>query len=40
MTPNACYVYNPVRSPSRASFWTGKHLPGHGWFNNHDCLPP
>ena len=24
---DACYVNNPVCSPSRASFWTGKHLP-------------
>ena len=37
---DACYVNNPVCSPSRASFWTGKHLPGHGCFNNQDCLPP
>ena len=36
---DACYVNNPICSPSRASFWTGKHLPGHGCFNNQDCLP-
>ena len=36
---DACYVNNPLCSPSRASFWTGKHVPGHGCFNNHDNLP-
>ena len=35
-----CYVNNPLCLPSRASIWTGKHLPGHQAFNNHDNLPP
>jgi len=34
-----CYANNPVCTPSRASLWTGKHLPGHGVYRLHDCLP-
>jgi len=34
-----CYVNNPVCTPSRASIWTGKELPGHGVYQLHDLLP-
>jgi len=34
-----CYVNNPLCTPSRASLWTGKHLPGHGVYALHDVLP-
>ena len=34
-----CYVNNPICTPSRASLWTGKHLPGHGVYRLHDVLP-
>ena len=34
-----CYVNNPLCLPSRASIWTGKHLPGHQAYNNDDNLP-
>ena len=35
-----CYVTNQICTPSRASLWTGKHLPGHGVYRVHDVLPP
>lgn len=34
-----CYVNNPVCTPSRASIWTGKELPGHGVYKLFDSLP-
>ncbi len=34
-----CYVNNPICTPSRASIFTGKHLPGHGVYKLHDILP-
>ncbi len=34
-----CYVNNPICTPSRASLWTGKELPGHGVFRLYDNLP-
>ena len=34
-----CYVNGTICTPSRASLWTGKHLPGHGVYALHDCLP-
>lgn len=34
-----CYVNGTICTPSRASLWTGKHLPGHGVHSLHDCLP-
>lgn len=34
-----CYVNNPMCTPSRASIWTGKHLPDHGVYGLHDRLP-
>ncbi len=34
-----CYVNNPLCTPSRASLWTGKHLPGHGVYRLYDNLP-
>jgi len=36
---NNCYVNNPICTPSRASIWTGKALPGHGVYRLHDILP-
>ncbi|HUT30390.1 MAG TPA: sulfatase-like hydrolase/transferase [Sedimentisphaerales bacterium] len=35
----ACYSPCPVCTPSRASMWTGKPLPGHGVYKLHDILP-
>jgi len=34
-----CYVNNPICTPSRASIFTGKSLPGHGVYRLHDILP-
>ena len=34
-----CYVNNPICTPSRASLFTGKPLPGHGVYRLHDLLP-
>ena len=34
-----CYVNNPICTPSRASLFTGKHLPGHGVHRLYDILP-
>ena len=34
-----CYVNNPICTPSRASIWTGKPLPGHGVYRLNDLLP-
>lgn len=34
-----CYVNNPICTPSRASLFTGKPLPGHGVYKLHDILP-
>lgn len=33
------YATNPICAPSRASLFTGKHLPGHGVYKLHDILP-
>ena len=33
------YATNPICAPSRASLFTGKHLPGHGVYKVHDILP-
>lgn len=34
-----CYVNNPICTPSRASIFTGKPLPGHGVYRLNDILP-
>jgi arylsulfatase A-like enzyme len=34
-----CYVNNPICTPSRASLFTGKQLPGHGVYRLNDILP-
>lgn len=34
-----CYVNNPICTPSRASIFTGKEVPGHGVYKLHDNLP-
>jgi len=34
-----CYVTNTICTPSRASIFTGKHLPEHGIYRIHDILP-
>jgi choline-sulfatase len=34
-----CYVNNTICTPSRASMWTGKHLPGHGVYKLYDTMP-
>lgn len=35
----SCTVNNPICTPSRASIFTGKELPGHGVYRLHDVLP-
>ena len=34
-----CYSPCPICTPSRASIWTGKAVPGHGVYKLHDILP-
>jgi arylsulfatase A-like enzyme len=34
-----CYANNPLCTPSRASIFTGKSIPGHGVYKVHDLLP-
>lgn len=33
-----CTVNKPICTPSRASLFTGKHLPGHGVYRLTECL--
>ena len=34
-----CYANNPICTPSRASLFTGKSVPGHGVYKLYDNLP-
>lgn len=36
---STCTVNNPICTPSRASIFSGKELPGHGVYRLHDRLP-
>ena len=39
MRYDRCYNNATLCTPSRATLWTGKHMPGHGVHALHDCLP-